>query len=133
MASCGNNENKLINSLALTITGINIVDWSENTIDIYDKQLSEYIETLSNYTYTNPENGCKMEDTTTSGSTGTYFINFVDENGNVKKRNFNKMTCSKKAGVLESELLNILDEYGQSINDNEKRQVLINILEELSK
>ena len=43
------------------------------------------------------------------------------------------MTCSKKAGVLESELLNILEEYGQSINENEKRQVLINILEELSK
>ena len=68
-----------------------------------------------------------------SVSTGTYFINFVDENGNVKKCNFNKMTCSKKAGVLESELLNILEEYGQSINENEKRQVLINILEELSK
>lgn len=133
LALCGNNENKLIKSLALTITGINTVDWSENTIEIYDKQLTEYIETLRNYKYTNPENGFIMEDTTTSASAGTYFINFVDENGNVKKRNFNKMTCSKKAGVLESELLNILDEYGQSINDNEKRQVLINILEELSK
>ena len=91
------------------------------------------VDVLKNYKYTNSENRSIsiIEDNTTS--TGTYFINFVDENGNVKKRNFNKMTCSKKAGVLESELLNILEEYGQSINENEKRQVLINILEELSK
>lgn len=131
--SCGNDENKLIKSLALRITGINTVDWSEDTIEIFNKQLAEYIDTLKNYKYTNSENRSIIEDTTTSVSTGTYFINFVDENGNVKKRNFNKMTCSKKAGVLESELLNILEEYGQSINENEKCQVLINILEELSK
>ena len=133
LKSCSNDQNKLIKSLALALTGINTVDWSETTIEIYNKQLAEYIDTLKNYKYTNSEDGVIIENTTTSATTGTYFINFVDESGNVKKRNFNKITCSKKAGVLESELLNILDEYGQSINDNEKRQVLINILEELSK
>lgn len=133
LATCGNNENKLIKTLAVTLTGINTVDWSENTIQIYERQLTEYVETLSNYKYTNTENESIIEKIPESVSSGAYYINFVDDNGKVTKRNFNKVTCSKKAGVLETELVNILNEYGQSINENEKRQVLINILEELSK
>lgn len=133
LASCGNNETKLIKSLGLTLTGINTVDWSESTISIYERQLSEYIETLKNYKYTNTENESIIEDIPESNSSGAYYINFVGDNGKITKRNFNKVTCSKKAGVLETELINILNEYGQSINENEKRQVLINILEELSK
>ncbi len=133
LVTCGNDEIKLIKSLALTITGINTVDWSETTIDIFGKQLTEYIDTLRNYKYTDTENEVIMEETSASSNTGTYYINFVDDKGNVKKRNFNKVECNKKAGVLKAELFNILDEYGQSINENEKRQVLIDILEELSK
>ncbi|MBO4516434.1 restriction endonuclease subunit S [bacterium] len=133
LASCGNDENKLIKSLALSLTGINTVDWSESTIMIYERQLTEYIDTLRKYKYTNTENQSIIERTTESNSSGSYYINFVDDNGKITKRNFNKVTCSKKAGVLETELVNILNEYGQSINENEKRQVLINILEELSK
>lgn len=133
LSTCGNDENKLIKSLALSITGINTVDWSESTLTIYERQLSEYITTLKNYKYTNTENKSIIEDIPESNSSGAYYINFVDDNGKITKRNFNRVTCSKKAGVLETELVNILNEYGQSINENEKRQVLINILEELSK
>ena len=57
----------------------------------------------------------------------------MDENGKSFKRNFDKVECSKKANVLHSEISSILEEYGQSISDGEKRQVLIKILEELSK
>ena len=133
LATCADDENKLIKSLALSITGINTVDWSESTIKIYEKQLSEYIETLKNYKYTNIENESIIEEIPESTSSGAYYIHFVDDNGKVTKRNFNKVNCSKRAGVLENELTNILNEYGQSINESEKRQVLINILEELSK
>ncbi len=133
LTSCGNDENKLIKSLALSITGINTVDWSESTITIYEKQLFEYIKTLKNYKYTNTENESIIENTSDSTTSGAYYINFVDDNGKITKRNFNKVDCSKRAEVLETELINILNEYGQSINENEKRQVLINILEELSK
>lgn len=133
LTSCGNDENKLIKSLALSITGINTVDWSESTLTIYEKQLSEYIKTLNNYKYTNTENESIIENTSDSTTSGAYYINFVDDNGKITKRNFNKVDCSKRAEVLETELINILNEYGQSINENEKRQVLINILEELSK
>ena len=133
LASCGNDENKLIKSLAVSLTGINTVDWSESTIKIYEKQLCEYIESLKKYKYTKGKNESIIENRPESLTSGAYYINFVDDTGTITKRNFNKVVCSKKAGVLETELLNILDEYGQSINDNEKRQVLINILEELSK
>ena len=123
----------MIKTLAVTLTGINTVDWSESTIQIYERQLSEYIDTLKNYKYTNTENESIIKEIPESASSGAYYINFVDDKGKITKRNFNKVTCSKKAGVLETELVNILNEYGQSINENEKRQVLINILEELSK
>ena len=127
----GNDEYKIVKTLAVNLTGINTVDWSESTVKIYERQLAEYVKTLRNYKYTEKikHNGEVKVET----SNGTYFFNFVDENGKSFKRNFNKVECSKKANVLHSEISSILDEYGQSISDGEKRQVLIKILEELSK
>ena len=130
--SCGgNNENKVVKTLAVNLTGINTVDWSESTIKIYERQLIEYVKTLRNYKYT--EEIKHNEEPKAESSNGTYFFNFVDENGKSFKRNFDKVECSKKANVLHSEISSILEEYGQSISDGEKRQVLIKILEDLSK
>lgn len=131
-ATCGNDEFKVTKSLALTLTGINTVDWSETTIPIYEKQLIEYIETLKNYKYSEPTKVSLEADTQKNGN-GTYFINFVNEDGTTTSRNFEKVEYSSKANGLKSEISNILDEYGQSISDAEKRQVLLKLLEELSK
>lgn len=130
--SCGNDEFKVIKSLAVTLTGINTVDWSETTVLIYEKQLTEYIETLKNYKYSEPAK-VYLEEDELNNTKGNYFINFVNEDGSITKRNFEKVECSKKANILKSEITNIFDEYGQSISDSEKRQVLLKILEELSK
>lgn len=131
-ASCGNDEIKVIRTLAVNLTGINTVDWSESTIKIFEQQLNDYVKTLRNYKYVEEEN-TNLSETKTDSKSGTYFINFVDENGNSTKRNFDKVDCSKKAKVLENEITSILEEYGQSISDGEKRQVLLKILEDLAK
>ena len=131
-ASCGNDEHKVVKSLALMLTGINTVDWSESTVAIYEHRLNEYINTLSSYKFVEEHTEIAKETNVQNGK-GTYFINFVNEKGETVKRNFDKIECSKKAKVLENEISSILDEYGQSISDSEKRQVLLKILEELSK
>lgn len=131
-ASCGNDENKVVKTLAVALTGINTVDWSESTVPIFEHQLTEYIETLKNYKYVEEKKNAVAENYPRN-SNGTYFINFVDDNGISFKRNFAKVKCSKKANALKTEILNTLDEYGQSISNSEKRQVLIKILEDLSK
>ena len=129
--SCGNDENKVVKTLAVNLTGINTVDWSESTVTIYERQLTEYVRTLKNYIFKQDKG--YFEGPTVEPEKGTYYFNFIDENGKSFKRNFDKIKCSRKANVLHSEISNILEEYGQSISAGEKRQVLIRLIEELSK
>lgn len=137
--TCGNDENKLVKSLAINLTGINTEDFSEKTISIYETQLKETLVTLKNYKSVN-ESDFKIEEKSSAVSkenlqnhNGAYFINFIDQNGNNTKRNFDKIALSLKGASLHKEIKNVLAEYAKSISQNEKRQVLLQIVEELSK
>ena len=56
---------------------------------------------------------------------------FVDESGNCSKKSFERIARSKRSNALYNRIDNAIREMGQSIPPQEKRQVLMEILEKL--
>lgn len=62
---------------------------------------------------------------------GIYRLVFSDANGNESVKTFSKAEYSPKAKLLLNDITTALDEMGQSITEQEKRQVLLEALEKL--
>lgn len=119
-------EHELINSLARSITSLRIDDWSEDSIAFFLSRLSKYKDEID------AENSRSDEkDEQTLVESNQYSIVFVDENGNAKQRTFERTTYSKRAGLLYNRINNNLRDMGHSISQEEKRQVIMEILESL--
>lgn len=120
---CSTNDNTaFIQRMAKGLTGLNIQDWSENTISDFVKALEEFKKVIENQS--------------ASGSVSTsnsYKITFVDDDGNEKIKSFEKSEYSNRAKLLYNEITDAIDSMGQAINENEKRQILMDILEDLCK
>ena len=63
--------------------------------------------------------------------TNTYQITFVDENDGVVTRRFNRIEGTKWGKLLYNQITAALSSSGRSISEQEKRQILMEILKEL--
>ena len=91
-------------------------------LDIFLRDLEEFKATVEDFN--------SHEDSGDEGTT-SYEIIITDANGNKIPKRFDKTDYSDKAKLLLNEMASHLDEYGQSITEQEKRQVLIELLEKL--
>ena len=122
MASITNDEDLFIQRLAKAATSLRIDDWNNDTVHIFLRDLQAFKKTIEDY------NDRKQADTDTSM---TYEIIITDANGKRIPKCFNKTEYGDHAKLLFNEIASHLDEYGQSITEQEKRQVLIELLEKL--
>ena len=122
-----NDEYALIGRLAKAVVGLRIEDWNDEFVDKYLGQLKLFIETIEE------ENNKSVheEDLENATISDCYSITFIDEYGKTKKKTFERANCSKRAKLLYNLISNNLDEMGQAITPEEKRQVLMEILESL--
>lgn len=109
-------DNVVIEKICKIITGLNIEDWNDETFNVYLDRLENIKEEIE--TYTN-ELSLDEED--------YYEIKFYS-NGEEKNRTFKSEEISTAAKALFNELEDMFDEYGDSINENEKRNVLIKLM-----
>ena len=68
-----------------------------------------------------------------SNATNSYTLTFQDDEGNAVSKSFEKCEYSSRAKLLLNEITDAVDSMGQSISENEKRQVLMEVLEKLCK
>ena len=61
----------------------------------------------------------------------TYKLIMLNSDGTEVVKTFSKSEYSDRAKLLYNEITNSIDEMGQSITEQEKRQILIEILEKL--
>lgn len=116
---------KFIEDLARPATGLRIDDWGEVTIDGFIRSISSFVTTIENYNQ-------KIKQSENQIAVGSYKISFVDDLGNETFKTFDKTELPENAQLLYNDLEAILtEEYGASLSDNEKRQVLINIIGKL--
>lgn len=126
MANISNNEIIFVRELAKSITGLRIEDWNETTINEFIDNLIKFKISIENY------NSKLIEKSKDNLILNNYKFIFVDSDGKELIKTFEKCNTSKRAGLLKNEILNSIDEMGKSITESEKRQVILDILQELS-
>jgi hypothetical protein len=121
MSSVTNDEYAFVQRLAKAVTSLRIEDWNGNTITVFLRDLRQFKDTVESY------NSARQ----VAAEQGAYKITFTDNGGNEVTKSFAKAKYSKKAVLLLREIESSLDEMGQAITEQEKRQVLMELLQKL--
>ncbi len=109
------NDKSLIEKLTVFITGVSLEYWQDGTPLVFLRRLKEIKNML--------ENDCSNE-------TYTYTLQIVDESRNIVKT-FSKTSYTNQSVLFSNELTNLIEDYGTSMNIGEKRQVLLDVLQNL--
>lgn len=118
-----NDEKTFIVRLAKLVTDLRIEDWNEKTVNLFDSRLREYKKTAEEFVA--DANNHIGEDT------AAYSLTFIDDDGNAVTKRFDKVEQSKRGKLLMNSLLSDLESMGHSISDQEKRQILMEVLKKL--
>ena len=112
-----------IQRLCKAVSGLRIDDWAASTIRSFTSEIAAFKDTVE--AFDRAEKGDELS------ASGTYRLVFSDANGNESIKTFAKAEYSPKAKLLLNDITTALDEMGQSITEQEKRQVLLEALEKL--
>lgn len=118
-----NDENKFIEDVSRSIMGLRIDDWEEDTPTKFYSRIQEIKDIIESKQEENKRASLK--------STDAYTLLLTDEKGNELIRTFGKSEYSESAQNFYNEITTMLEEYAEGMSNSEKRQVLIDILEEL--
>lgn len=116
-----NNESLFVTKLGKIVTSLRLEDWNKNIVERFLNEIIEIKEAVEKFD--KDINSNKKEEN------NSYKISFKDINGKEKIKTFDKAECSNRATLLYNDLLSSIDEMGESISQQEIRQVLIDILE----
>lgn len=122
--SITNDDNLTIVRLAKLATDLRIEDWDEKVKVLFISNIKRYKKTAE--AYHSIKNYIGEEQ-----STSAYQISFIDDNGVVITKRFDKVTNTGKGRLLHNQVTAALDSMGRSISDQEKRQILMEILKTL--
>ena len=118
-----NDEQMFIERLAKAVIGLRIDDWNSSNVDEYKTNLEKIKNMITDFDTSEQNNSnsinnkCKLV--------------FSDDSGNEITRVIDKVECGKMAQLLYNDITSAIDEMGQAISEQEKRQVLIEVLKEL--
>jgi hypothetical protein len=108
-----------ISRIAKACTSLRIEDWNDGRIEDYYRALNGYISFFHEADQNRDEKN------------SVFGITYLDDGNNMKEKTFVPVECSPRARLLKNEIVNSLNEMGQSISDDEKRQVVFEVLREL--
>ena len=123
MSTITNDDMVFIQRLGKAITSLRIEDWDADTIENFLHRLESFKNTVEKY-----NKGSKND---AAGLSDEYRLSFISKDGTEVTRTFSKTEYSPKGRLLLNEIANNMDEYGQALTEQEKRQVLIELLEKL--
>jgi hypothetical protein len=123
MAAINNDESSFIQKLAKISTGLRIEDWNFSTIEMFLQKLRDFKKNIEEHDL--PETNNHIN------SAKKYTITFSDNEGNDVIKTFIKTDYTDMAKLLLNEITTALDEMRGAISNQEKRQVLMDLLEKL--
>lgn len=118
-----NDEDSFIVRLAKIATGLRIEDWDDNTINSYTRKLKQYKQTAESY-----EEEIKQDETV---SATNYKVTFVEADGSATTKSFERVEYSNRGKLLYNQITQSLDSMGHALSEQEKRQILMEILKKL--
>jgi DNA-binding Lrp family transcriptional regulator len=121
MKALSNDESAIIQRLAKAVTGLRIEDWSNDTIKLFITQLQKFKQIVEDY---------NIKKNNSIINTDEYKLTFKADGEEVVK-SFSKAKYSPKAKLLLNEITSAIEEMGEAVTEQEKRQVLIDVLQKL--
>ena len=115
-----NDETAFAERCGKTLSGLMINDWEEKTLEKYKEALVNFKNTIDKYNAERLENIEKGNQ--------RYKIVIVNEDGSEQVKSFEHTEYSKFANLLYQDITASIEEMGRSISEQEKRQILIEIL-----
>jgi len=122
-----NDESDFIKKLSQLATDLRIEDWGDKTIRKFIESLNKWKDSAEHH------QGMYEQDMEADEKQepNTYELTFVDDTGIAMKKRFKKVDSTKRGQLLRNQILSGIDAMGQSISEQEKRQILMEILKGL--
>lgn len=119
-------ESDWLLQLAKIATGLRFNDWDNNSLKIFCDKVAQYKETAESYVGESKET-TDLDDTITNG----FEFAFVNQRGKLQRRRFATVDYTPRAKLLLNSIKGDIEAMGQSISEQEKRQVVAEILQNL--
>lgn len=116
-------DGMLIARLAKATTGLRLEDWDDSTLKAFESALKQYRQTAENY---QPEQSNQID-----GAADGYQISYLGKDGKAVTKRFEHTEISSRAKLLLNTIVDELDSMGRSISEQEKRQVLMEVLKNM--
>lgn len=116
-------ENTLVLNLAKQAIGLNVNDWDNSKRELFIKKLRQYKKTAEEYH--------APDQRADERKVNTYQISYLSSDGERITKRFDRVNYSRRAKLLYNQISNALAQMGHSISEQEKRQVLMEILQDL--
>jgi hypothetical protein len=113
------NYKSVLDELISIMVGLDLVDWSDDVRDRFEDELDRTIRTILNV-----ENDSVPE--------VHHRVTFMSDDQEISERVYVKVEIGPLGQVLYSELASSLDGFADAITMDEKRQVLLDLLKNLS-
>ena len=123
LRSMTNDEDLFITRLAKMATGLRLEDWDNKTVKQYIDALARFMKTAKDF-----HSSVVAE---TINDTSSYQVTFADEEGTSTTRRFDKVEVSARGKLLFNQITASLEAMGHSISEQEKRQILMEVLKKL--
>lgn len=118
-----NDEETFIARLAKAATDLRVEDWDDDTVDRFKEKLAMYKKTAEEF-----QSGESESD---DSAASTYEIRFRSDDGSSEIKRFDRVETSKRGKLLYNSILSEIDSMGYSISEQEKRQILMDILKKM--
>lgn len=118
----GNDELSFVKQVARLATGLRTEDWSDNTFEKFTQTINKFKNTAESYKQ-------EVVEESTSEDIDGYQISYLDDSGKTITKRFDKIDQSRRGKLLYNAITANIDSMGQAISDQEKRQILMTVLE----
>lgn len=124
-----NDETIFTERIGKALSGLRIDDWNQNTFNRFIDELIQFKHTIDDYNTNSPD--------IISGKKNNHNIQYKivvrNSEGIEEIKSFDRIEYSNPvaAKLLRSDVSSAVEEIGQSLTEQEKRQILIEILEEM--
>lgn len=118
-----NDEEALVARLAKMATDLRLEDWDGNTYERFVTNVNKYKATAETYQ--------SMDAVQEEVVADAYQVTFIGEDGKAVTKRFSRIDYSRRGELLLNQITDALDSMGQSISEQEKRQIIMDILKNL--
>lgn len=116
-------EDKFVSRLAYQITDLRIEDWCDTTVDEFFNKLKQCKTTAELF----EGKSASVEDKKISG----YEISFINDNGECITKRLDSVERTQRGNLLYNLLTDGIASMGNSISEQEKRQIVMDLLKDL--